>query len=147
MPITTNSINLKMSVQTTHGVIMKNIIQLTLKTAGAVLLAGAAQSAMAQSKPAYLISELNFKDYNAYMAEYSPKIREAYAKYGAEFIVGTPNVQVLDQKAPAPQRVVIAKFPNMERAQAFVSSSERLALIPIREKTTTHIKSYLVEGN
>jgi uncharacterized protein (DUF1330 family) len=41
---------------------------------------------------------------------------------------------------------VIAKFPNMERAQAFVNSSERLALIPIREKTT-HIKSYLVEGN
>jgi uncharacterized protein (DUF1330 family) len=125
---------------------MTRHFQWAMKTAGAVLLASAAQWAMAQSKPAYMISELNFKDYNAYMAEYSPKIREAYAKYGAEFIVGTPNVQVIDQKATPPQRVVIAKFPSMERAQAYVNSPERRALIPIRDKVAD-IKVYLVEGN
>jgi hypothetical protein len=34
----------------------------------------------------------------------------------------------------------------MEKAQAYLKSSERAALIPLRDKIA-NIKSYLVEGN
>ena len=72
--------------------------------------------------------------------------RAVYAQYGATFIVGTGQVQSVDQTGAAPQRMVIAKFESMEKAQAYLKSSERAALIPLRDKTA-NIKSYLVEGN
>lgn len=103
-------------------------------------------SAFAQSKPVYLVSELTFKDAATYTQEYAPKIRKVYEKYGAVFIVGTPNVQAVDQSHPLPNRVVIAKFESMAQAQAYVGSSERAELIPLRDKTAV-INSYLVEGN
>jgi uncharacterized protein (DUF1330 family) len=111
-----------------------------------LVVAAMVQPAMAQGKPAYLVSELDLKDANAYMNDYAPKIRAVYAKYGATFVVGTANVQAVDQTGAAPQRMVIAKFESMEKAQAYLKSAERAALVPMRDKIAT-IKSYLVEGN
>jgi uncharacterized protein (DUF1330 family) len=79
-----------------------------------------AQITFAQNKPVYLVSELNFKDASAYYDDYSPKIRKVYEKYGAVFIVGTPNVIPIDQSHAQPNRVVIAKFENMAQAQAYL---------------------------
>jgi uncharacterized protein (DUF1330 family) len=111
-----------------------------------LLVVAVMQPAVAQDKPAYLISELNLTDANVYMNDYAPKIRAIYAKYGATFIVATSNVQTVDQTSAAPQRLVIAKFESMAKAQAYLKSAERAALIPLRDKVAS-TKSYLVEGN
>lgn len=132
--------------QKSGGRIVTNLFQRNLIVMGLALFAFMTQPVLAQNKPVYLVSELTFKDVHAYTTEYSPKIRKVYEKYGAVFIVGTPNVQPLDQSHPQPNRVVIARFENMTQAQAYVRSSERAELIPLRDKTAT-ISSYLVEGN
>ena len=124
---------------------MKKSFQCALSAFSLVVI-GMAQTAVAQTKPAYLVSELEMKDVNAYLNDYAPKIRAVYAQYGATFIVGTGQVQSVDQTGAAPQRMVIAKFESMEKAQAYLKSSERAALIPLRDRIA-NIKSYLVEGN
>ena len=124
---------------------MKKSFQCALSAFSLVAI-GLAQTALAQTKPAYLVSELEMKDVNAYLNDYAPKIRAVYAQYGATFIVGTSQVQSVDQTGAAPQRMVIAKFESMEQAQAYLKSSERAALTPLRDKIA-NIKSYLVEGN
>lgn len=132
--------------QKSGGRIVKNPLQRNLIVIGLALFSFVTQPVFAQNKPVYLVSELTFKDANAYTAEYSPKIRKVYEKYGAVFIVGTANVQPLDQSHPQPNRVVIARFENMTQAQAYVRSPERAELIPLRDKTVT-VNAYLVEGN
>jgi uncharacterized protein (DUF1330 family) len=113
--------------------------------AGAAVGALAVQALRAQSNPpAYVITEIQVTDPEAYRTEYAPKIANVNQDAGAKYLVRGGKIVLLDGEPPK-GRVVVLAFENLEKAQEWHNSAAHRALIPMRDKYST-TRSFIVEG-
>ncbi len=92
---------------------------------------------------AYLIAQIEVKDPARYEA-YRVDVPAAIAAYDGEIIVRGGAVESLEGEAP-PGRVVVLRFPSMERARAFYHSDEYADLLALC-LAVTESRLFIVEG-
>ena len=79
---------------------------------------------------AYLISESQVTD-QALMDEYAEKAGPSVAAHDGVLIAATANVAHMDGMSKPP-RIVMIRFPSMERAKEWYNSPEYQAVLPMR---------------
>ena len=112
---------------------------------GAVLGAAAVQSLHAQGKPvAYVISEIDVTNPDAYAKEYVPLANKALADSGQKRLASGGKTIALAGQPPA-SRIVLSVFESMEKAQAAYTSP---AYVEARKIGDQHgkLRIFAVEG-
>lgn len=91
----------------------------------------------------YVINEISVTD-EARFQTYADQVPAILKAHGGEYVVrgGAP---VSIDGPPPPDRLVILRFATREAAKAWRNSPEYLAILPIREATSTS-RVYLVDG-
>ena len=92
---------------------------------------------------AYILANVDVKDPAAY-EEYKRLSTIAMKAHGAEVCVRGGQIEVLEGDW-TPSRVVLLKFPSMEKAKAFYDSAEYRAAIKARENIAV-MRMVLIEG-
>jgi uncharacterized protein (DUF1330 family) len=111
--------------------------------AGAALGAAAIQGLHAQAKKVYFISESSILD-RAGLDAYNTKVQDAIKKAGGTLVVSDKITAVVGD---APQRVGVSEWGSVEKAQAWINSTERKDLGPQRDKILKFTQQYIVEGH
>jgi uncharacterized protein (DUF1330 family) len=113
---------------------MKTRFALTIALAGTAAGALAAQAIHAQSKPlAYVITEIQVSDPDAYRTEYAPKVAKVIQDAGAKYLARGGKIVTLDGEPPQ-GRVVVLEFENLaklDKAVEWRNSAAHKELIPI----------------
>jgi uncharacterized protein (DUF1330 family) len=113
--------------------------------AGFGLGAGAVEGLRAQARPpAYVISEIDVTDADAYAKEYVPLANKALADSGQKRLVSGGKTISLSGAPPA-SRIVVSLFENLEKAQAAYSSPAYLEARKIGDKYAK-LRIFGVEG-
>lgn len=94
--------------------------------------------------PAYVISEIDVTNADAYAKEYVPLANKALADSGQKRLVSGGKTISLSGQAPA-SRVVISMFDSLEKAQAAYSSPAYLEARKIGDKYGK-LRIFAVEG-
>ena len=111
--------------------------------AGAVVGATAIQGLHAQGKSkVYMISESEIID-QAQLGTYNTTVQKALKDAGGNLVLSDKVIAVLGNP---PQRVGVTEFDSVEKAQAWVNSSARKELGPVREKAVKIVRQYILEG-
>jgi uncharacterized protein (DUF1330 family) len=107
--------------------------------------AGAVEGLHAQAKPpAYVISEIEVTNADAYAKEYVPVANKALADSGQKRLVsGGRTISI--SGAPPASRIVVSVFENLETAQAVYSSPAYLEARKIGDKYGK-LRIFAVEG-
>ena len=92
---------------------------------------------------AYILANVDVKD-PAASEEYKRLSTIAMKAHGAEVCVRGGKTEVLEGDW-TPHRVVLLKFPSMEKAKAFYDSTEYRAAIKARENIAV-MRMVLIEG-
>jgi uncharacterized protein (DUF1330 family) len=92
---------------------------------------------------AYILANVDVKDPAAY-EEYKRLSTIAMKAHGAEVCVRGGKTEVLEGDW-TPHRVVLLKFPSVEKAKAFYDSTEYRAAIKARENVAV-MRMVLIEG-
>ena len=102
---------------------MKPIVLAALGIAGGFAAgAGLVQTLNAQAAPpAYVISEIEVTNAEAYAKEYVPLANKALADSGQKRLASGGKTIAIAGAAPAP-RIVVSMFDNLEKAKAAYSS-------------------------
>jgi uncharacterized protein (DUF1330 family) len=96
----------------------------------------------AQVKKVYFISESEVVD-RAEVPAWNTAVQKAIKDAGGSLVVGENITAVLGDP---PKRVGITEFPSVEKAKAWVNSSERKAMQPQRDKAVKFVRQYIVEA-
>jgi uncharacterized protein (DUF1330 family) len=113
--------------------------------AGAVIGAAAVQGLHAQGKPvAYVISEIEVTNPDAYAKEYVPLANKALAESGQKRLASGGKTVALAGDPPA-SRVVLSVFENLEKAQAAYTSPAYIEARKIGDKHGK-LRIFAVEG-
>jgi uncharacterized protein (DUF1330 family) len=113
--------------------------------AGAVIGAVAVQSLHAQSKPpAYVISEIDVTNPDAYLKEYVPLANKALAESGQKRLASGGKTIALAGAPPA-SRIVVSVFESMEKAQAAYTSPAYIDARKTGDKYSK-LRIFAVEG-
>ena len=113
--------------------------------AGAGLGAAAVQGIYAQAKPlAYVISEIEITDKDAYAKEYVPLAVKALKESGQKQLAAGGKTAAISGEPPK-SRIVLSVFENMEKAQAAYTSPEYLEARKIGDKYAK-LRIFVVEG-
>jgi uncharacterized protein (DUF1330 family) len=105
----------------------------------------AVQTLHAQAKPpVYIVSEIDVADVDAYVKEFVPAARAAFAKTGGKALAASTNVTMLEG-APQKLRVTVTAYDSLEKAQASRASSDYLEARKIGDKYAK-FRAYVVEG-
>lgn len=121
-----------------------------IKTGLAILLgvglgAGAVEGLRAQVKPpAYVISEIDVTNADAYAKEYVPLANKALADSGQKRLVSGGRTIAISGAPPA-SRIVVSVFENLEKAQAAYSSPAYLEARKIGDQYG-RLRIFAVEG-
>ena len=114
-------------------------------TAGIALGAAAVEGLRAQAKPpGYVVAEVAVKDADKYKTEFLPPAIKAIEDAGGKYVVRGGKTISLQGQAPA-SRVVVLRFENMDKVQAWWDSPGRKSADVIGEKYAT-FRVYAVEG-
>jgi uncharacterized protein (DUF1330 family) len=107
--------------------------------------AGAVEELRAQARPpAYVISEIDVTNADAYAKEYVPLANKALADSGQKRLVsGGRTISV--SGAPPASRIVVSVFDNLEKAQAAYTSPAYLEARKIGDKYGK-LRIFAVEG-
>jgi uncharacterized protein (DUF1330 family) len=92
---------------------------------------------------AYVINEIVVTEPERFQT-YADQVPAILAKYGGEYVVRGGSPERVDGPEP-PQRLVVLRFASREAARAWRNSPEYLAILPIREATSTS-RVYIVDG-
>jgi uncharacterized protein (DUF1330 family) len=113
--------------------------------AGVAIGAAAVQSLHAQSKPlAYVISEIDVTNPDAYAKEYVPLANKALAESGQKRLASGGKTVALAGDPPA-SRVVLSVFDSLEKAQAAYTSPAYIEARKIGDKHGK-LRIFAVEG-
>ncbi len=113
--------------------------------AGVAIGAVVVQALHAQAKPpAYVISEIDVTDADAYAKEYVPLANKALAQSGQKRLASGGKTITLAGAAPA-SRIVLSVFDSLEKAQAAYSSPAYLEARKIGDKYGK-LRIFAVEG-
>jgi len=106
---------------------------------------GAVEGLRAQAKPpAYVISEIEVTNADAYAKEYVPLANKALADSGQKRLVsGGRTISI--SGAPPASRIVVSVFDNLEKAQAAYSSPAYLEARKVGDKYGK-LRIFAVEG-
>ena len=83
---------------------------------------------------AYAIANLRRVDLNDEVVEYMRRIDATLEPFGGVFLVHGATPEVMDGDLPGP--VVVIRFPDVERAQAWYHSPQYQAILPLRLRNT-----------
>ena len=102
-----------------------------------------------QTKPAYLIGQIDVSDPDGYAREYLPKAREIIKAHGGRLIAAAgaaaSGSQVVAVDGEPPKRVVIYMYPNMEALRAWRNDPEYVKVRRVGEQYATY-HTFAVEG-
>ena len=84
--------------------------------------------------PAYIIVQVEVTDPEAYK-KYAAQVPPILEQYGGEFIVRGGDMEILEGEWAYP-RVVVIKFPDMERAKAWQAAPEYEAPKALRQSAS-----------
>jgi uncharacterized protein (DUF1330 family) len=113
--------------------------------AGIGIGAAAVQTLHAQAKPpVYVVGEIDVTNVEAYIKEFVPLARAAFAKTGGKPLAASTNVTMLEG-APQKLRVTITAYDSLEKAQASRDSSDYKEARKIGDKYGK-FRAYIVEG-
>jgi uncharacterized protein (DUF1330 family) len=113
--------------------------------AGAGLGAAAVQGLHAQAKPpAYVISEIDVTDKDAYAKEFVPLAVKALKESGQKQVVSGGKTAAISGEPPK-SRIVVSVFDTMEKAQAAYTSPAYLEARKIGDKYAK-LRIFVVEG-
>lgn len=113
--------------------------------AGAALGAAAVQGLHAQAKPpAYVISEIDVTNKDAYSKEYVPLAVKALKESGQKQLAAGGKTASIAGEAPK-GRIVVSVFENIEKAQAAYTSPAYTEARKIGDKYGK-FRIYVVEG-
>jgi uncharacterized protein (DUF1330 family) len=112
--------------------------------AGVAVGAAAVQGLHAQAKPpVYTVTEIDVKNVDAYLKEYTPVVQPIIKKHGGTLLAASLKVTALE--GTAPKRVAINRWESLEAAQALYNSAEFKAAQQTGNKYAT-FRRYAVEG-
>ena len=113
--------------------------------AGAALGAAAVQGLHAQAKPpAYVISEIDVTNKDAYSKEYVPLAVKALKESGQKQLAAGGKTASIAGEAPK-GRIVVSVFENIEKAQAAYTSPAYMEARKVGDKYGK-FRIYVVEG-
>ena len=113
--------------------------------AGAGLGAAAVQGLHAQAKPpAYVISEIDVMDKDAYAKEYVPLAVKALKESGQKQLAAGGKTVVISGEPPK-SRIVLSVFESMEKAQAAYTSPAYMEARKVGDKYAK-LRIFVVEG-
>ena len=75
---------------------------------------------------------------------YADQVPAILAKYGGQYVIRGGAPERVDGPAP-PDKLVVLRFESREAARAWRNSPEYLAILPIREATSTS-RVYIVDA-
>ena len=123
----------------------------TLYTAAFAMLTGAAIGALAvqglhaQTKlPAYVVSEIEITDLDAYQKEYAPIAQALIKAAGGHLLAAGQNI-VSFEGAPPKTRVSINQFDSMEAAHIWRNSAQYKEARKVGDKYAK-FRAFAVEG-
>ena len=93
--------------------------------------------------PTYVINEIVITEPDRFQT-YADQVPAILKAYGGEYIIRGGAPERVDGPEP-PHRLVVLKFATREAARAWRNSPEYLAILPIREATSTS-RVYIVDG-
>lgn len=94
------------------------------------------------ASPAYLVAEFEVID-PAGWQKFAQATSAPVKEHGGEFL--SRRNKVYPAAGDPPKEATIIRFPSLEKAQAYLASSEYKALIPNRDKSAK-FRSFLVIG-
>ena len=92
---------------------------------------------------AYVVNEIVVNEPVRFRT-YAEQVPAILAKYGGAYVVRGGAPERVDGPGP-PERLVVLRFESREAALAWRNSPEYLAILPIREATSTS-RVYIVDG-
>ena len=105
----------------------------------------AVQGIHAQAKPpAYHIAEIDVTNEDLYDKAWAPKADATVKAAGGVYLVRGTNIERLE--GPAPKRVLITKWENIDKLTAWRESEDYMRTLPILDKAVKSVRSYAVEG-
>jgi uncharacterized protein (DUF1330 family) len=112
---------------------------------GFALGAGATQGLHAQSRPlAYVISEIEMMDQEAYGKEYLPLAQKALRDSGQKVLASGGTTAAFYGEPPKP-RIVLSVFENIDKARAAYTSPDYVEARRIADKYAK-LRIFAVEG-
>jgi|SRR6478672_4571673 uncharacterized protein (DUF1330 family) len=112
--------------------------------AGTAIGASAVQYLYAQAKPpAYVITDADVTNVDAYIKEYLPLVQKAFLDGGAKYLARNGKVVAFDGEPP--KRVAILVFENLDKAQAALTSAAFKDVRAIGEKYAK-FRTFAIEG-
>jgi len=115
----------------------------------AALGALGSQALHGQTRPAYLIGQIDVSNPDGYATEYLPKAREIIKAHGGRLVASggaaATGSQVVAIDGDAPKRVVIYMYPSMEALQAWRNDPAYVQVRRVGEQYATY-HTFAVEG-
>ena len=97
-------------------------------------------------KIAYIIGQIEVKDYKVYLVQYGKPFMKVLEKYQGELLAATKNGKTLEGE-PFGNWTVLLKFPTKDLAYNFITSEEYAPLMALRiNELTTGSKAMLFPG-
>mgnify|MGYP001329182790 CR=1 FL=1 len=93
-----------------------------------------------KDKPVYLIGDIWVKNPTEY-AEYVEKVTPVAEKYGGKYLIRGGRVDVMEKQNWNPKRIVLIRFPNIEKAIKWYECEEYQ---PIKSLRIRNSKSNIV---
>ncbi|MBU1375352.1 MAG: DUF1330 domain-containing protein [Alphaproteobacteria bacterium] len=93
--------------------------------------------------PAYVINEIVVTEPTRFQT-YADRVPAILKQYGGEYVIRGGAPERVDGPGP-PDKLVVLRFASREAARAWRNSPEYLAILPIREATSTS-RVYIVDG-
>jgi uncharacterized protein (DUF1330 family) len=114
--------------------------------AGVGIGALAVQGLQAQVKPslAYVVTEVDVTDSEAYLKEYSPRAIKTVEAAGGRWLVRGGKAQSFVGEPP--KRVIITAWDSMDKVIAWQRSAEYQEIQPIRAKYSKSVRQFALEG-
>jgi len=92
---------------------------------------------------AYVINEIVVTEPERFQT-YADEVPAILAQYGGAYVIRGGGPERVDGPDP-PHKLVVLRFESREAARAWRNSPEYLAILPIREATSTS-RVYIVDG-
>lgn len=96
------------------------------------------------TRKGYIFGDLTVTDPADFHAEYMARVRPVLEQYGAVFLIGQDDPEVLEGDQPM-RRAVLVEFESPARARAFYHSPEYQAVIGLRLRSA-RTRLFLFEG-
>ncbi|WP_018914422.1 DUF1330 domain-containing protein [Thiomonas sp. FB-6] len=94
--------------------------------------------------PAYLIADTQLTDPEAY-EEYKRKAKALAEQHGGEYIVRGGDMVLEESELWSPARLVVVRFPSMDKARGFYESPEYQQVLGISRRAARRTV-VIVEG-